>query len=392
MRFRSVPRLSPASTAFLDVVRAVAANLVLVEHASRIYVGPPRYPIAMVGVTLFFLISGFLIFVSAWRRFDRPEPGFAPFLLDRVCRIYTAFIPALLIAALLAHLFVVGDWGQPGLNRGPLALIGNALLLNDYPAFQVISRVTGHFDLHLRSYDTAEQFWTIPIEFWIYVVFGFVAFCAVRGERLRGFAMPALILVGIPVVVWNSFAGGGEGLSVLWCLGALFGLVFIQAGAGGRRTLVGGLVIAAWGALALAGRVSQHGFPGYEVQTELFIAMIVFGLLLALNTVTAPVRIVSGLAGAFASYSYSLYLIHNTILIVFAENLRPVFGTYTMIAAMGAAHVAAIALYWWFERHHKVVAGWLKIRLLHRGGRLAGGPEASGTRLEPASRGIVPVA
>ena len=78
---------------------------------------------------------------------------------------------------------------------------------------------------------------------------------------------------------------------------------------------------------------------------------------------------------------------------MFAENLRTVFGSHTMIAAMVAAHLAAIALYWWFERHHKRVADWLKVRLLHRRDRLpVGAPDGASMRPGPAPNGIVPAA
>lgn len=385
MRVRPAPPVNPASQAFLDVIRVVAANLVLVEHATRIYVGEPRFSAATVGVTLFFLISGFLILISAWKRFERPDPGFEAFIIDRVCRIYTAFFPALLLAAVLAHLFVAGDWGQPGLSRGVLAFIGNALLLNDYPAFQVITRITGTYDLHLRSYNTAEQFWTIPIEFWIYVVFGFVAFCGIRQERLRGWIMPVLVGVGVPVVLWNAFAGGGNSLTLLWCLGAFFGYLFIQVNGQPRRVLVGALSMALCGAIALAGRVAHEGFAGYEVQTSLFVAMIVFGILGALNTITRPLLVISTFARVLASYSYSLYLIHNTVLIVFYENLRSVFGGKSMLVAILLSHAAAIALYWWCERHHKRVASLLKSSLLGRSMRRSG----TGQAVTPMLDGMV---
>jgi peptidoglycan/LPS O-acetylase OafA/YrhL len=61
-----------------------------------------------------------------------------------------------------------------------------------------------------------------------------------------------------------------------------------------------------------------------------------------------------------ASYSYSLYLIHNTVLIVAVEWLD--LGSLWLNIACGVvlSHVTAFALYIAFERHYRSVARWLR--------------------------------
>lgn len=362
--------LRPMSVAYLDLIRGLSANLVLAEHAHRIYFGPPRWPLAMIGVTLFFLISGFLILNSAWRRLDRPGPQMEAFLIDRICRIYTAFLPALVFAAVMSVLVVSGKWGQPGITEGPVAFLGNALLLNDYPIFQVVSRLTGSYEFHIRSYETAEPFWTIPVEFWIYVAFAGLAFVIIRGQPPKGILMPILFLMAIPVVLWNAFAGGGDSLTVLWSIGAFFGYIFIRSSALSRlRAIALGVLIAGFGFFALIGRIAQNGFNGYEVQTTIFIAMLIFGLLQLIERIGRSASFLPALVRAFAIYSYSLYLVHNTILIIAFEHLKGLSPTTSLAIGVVAAHSVAILFYWCFERHHKTVAYFLKARLPRRSSR-----------------------
>ncbi|SON58002.1 Acyltransferase family protein [Hartmannibacter diazotrophicus] len=367
MTSKTIPAFRPLSEAYLDLIRGIAANLVLVEHTSRIFWGEPILPFGTIGVTFFFLISGFLIMNSAWRRFGAPGPQLESFLIDRTSRIFTAFVPVLVIVALVVPFLVSGNWSQPGISKGPVAFIANLFLLNDYPLFQITSRLLHTFQFHVRSYETAEPFWTIPIEYWIYVVFGIFMFCFVNGYRMRGLLLPVLFVVALPVVIWNSFAGGGDSLTLIWCVGALFGYVFIRQFTMSRqRIAMVAAAITGFGLIGFMGRVAQNGFVGYEVQTTIFAAMILFGLLFMINQLDVRFRLLEKLAQGFASYSYSLYLIHNTVLIIVYENIHPANASLTPIIGMVAAHLVAMGCYWCFERHHKTVARYWKARLSRR--------------------------
>ena len=60
--------LGPNGIAFLDLLRAIAANLVLFGHANDIFGMKSGIPAGLIGVSVFFLLSGFLITQSSLSR------------------------------------------------------------------------------------------------------------------------------------------------------------------------------------------------------------------------------------------------------------------------------------------------------------------------------------
>ena len=61
-----------------------------------------------------------------------------------------------------------------------------------------------------------------------------------------------------------------------------------------------------------------------------------------------------------ASDSYSLYLIHNTVLILVLEHVRIESAWARVAIAVVAAHGCAYLLYVTFERHYRIVGRWLR--------------------------------
>ena len=77
------PGLGKNGVALLDLLRALAANAVLVGHASAVFGAEGRLSTAgTLGVGVFFILSGFLILQSSLSRLRKPAPYFAP-LYDR---------------------------------------------------------------------------------------------------------------------------------------------------------------------------------------------------------------------------------------------------------------------------------------------------------------------
>ncbi|MGY0575811.1 acyltransferase family protein [Bradyrhizobium sp. RDM12] len=269
--------VEPSASSFLDFCRGLAASVVVISHAEEIFDIHVFRLSGALGVSIFFLLSGFLITISIRNHLNSRQARLSVFLSDRFARIATPYLPILVVVALLNVWLVSGNWGQYGINRGLYALLGNALFLNDYPIFQALSNRWFVADFYIRSYNTAEPFWTIPIEFWIYVGAGLFAFSLLGREKLRApFVLIALTLC-LPVIVWNSFAGGGKCLTLIWMVGALFALLWLslEKYCGGAAKV--GLVLASFGSVALVGKVAKVPFDPHDLQTAVFIACILFG-------------------------------------------------------------------------------------------------------------------
>jgi peptidoglycan/LPS O-acetylase OafA/YrhL len=120
------------------------------------------------------------------------------------------------------------------------------------------------------------------------------------------------------------------------------------------------LVLSGFGLIALIGRAGKVGFQPYDFQTATLMALLMFGVLALLMCVRSVPGVLRGSVNFLASYSYSLYLIHNTVLIVVLENVRVENMWLHVAIAVAAAHGCAYLLYVAFERHYRIVGRWLR--------------------------------
>ncbi|MET0660680.1 MAG: acyltransferase [Steroidobacteraceae bacterium] len=363
--------MSDAAAAYLDALRAIGANLVIVSHVLALHFGiKGLFPFGGLGVTIFFLLSGFLIMQSLLNRTSSNTPQLPGFLADRAARILTPYVPALVLIAIMNLIFIDGSYSRDGLNNGMLAFVGNLLLLQDHSAFQFLELLGIDLAWRIRPYNSAEPFWTVAIEMWIYVAAGLFFFCAVQRERIGRGWLTVLILVSFPVVVWNAAAGGGKSLSLIWLMGAMIGLIFHRWRAQGYpNAAIIATTMIGFGSLALIGRVGKVGFYPYDFQTATLVAIVLFGVLARLFTVRhLPSKWQRALELA-ASYSYSLYLLHNTILIAVLELFPATDPRARAIVAVVLAHACSYLFYLAFERHYRTVAAWMRpyfAAVLHR--------------------------
>lgn len=351
--------LGANSSAFLDLMRALAASLVLVDHELGILAGRHDLPTGAIGVGIFFILSGFLIQQSALARFRRPTPQFTVFLVDRFARIFTAYVPILLLIAAINFWVQPGRWGQEGRSTGLVALLGNLLLLQNYPVFQLMLHVVGP-GFYIRSYNTAEPFWTIPIEFSIYVVFAIVFFGLIKGERLRGLVAPFLALIATPVVLWNVAAGGGNGLTLVWIVGAVAAFVWTTAWSRSHSKLQLGLIITPICFGCLLARGAKINWNFHDLGIVFCEATTLLGMISILESISTVAKWLRMFCNAAASYSYTLYLTHNTTVILVSLLVRHFqLGTQLCLAFL-SAHIVAAMLYFAFERHYRQVGHSIK--------------------------------
>jgi len=354
--------LGANSTAFLDILRALAANLVLFGHAAEVFGRESRFPAGLIGVGVFFILSGFLILLSSMDRLQRPGPYFAPYMVDRFARIFTAYVPVLILVAVANSWTDLGQWGQDGMSTGPVAFLGNLLLLQNYPIFQAVRRLIGEA-LYVRPYNTAEPFWTIPIEFWIYVVFGLGFFGLAARERINWALAAILALVALPVVIWNAAAGGGNGLSLVWLVGAVAAYVWVGAWHRSFHKLQIGAVVSLAAIAGLLGRGLKVGWNFQDLGIELCETLLFLGGLSMIDGIPELPRALRKGCAFLASYSYSLYLVHNTVLVVVRHSWSERLGGMAMPVAILAAHAVAFAMYMLFEQHYRQFGSWLKRRI-----------------------------
>jgi peptidoglycan/LPS O-acetylase OafA/YrhL len=193
-------KLSESQSAALDWARGISAQMVLVGH-----VFSPRLQIQILGVTIFFLLSGFLITHTTLRKGEGYT--FTDFLIDRGARIFVPYVPA------IAFIVIVGlAFGLSGpYDIGTIA--ANLLMLEDFPLYRFV-----HWLPEIDRVGAGRPLWSVAMEWWIYMGFAAVAFYG----RIPRYAWP-LIAMGLFVWAFNASAGL---LSYTWALGALVAVFF----------------------------------------------------------------------------------------------------------------------------------------------------------------------
>jgi peptidoglycan/LPS O-acetylase OafA/YrhL len=353
--------LSVSQSVFLDLVRALAASAVLVHHIFLL-IGRPELshgvPLGSLGVSVFFLLSGFLIDQSAQRRAAR-EYALRDFLADRAARIYVCYVPALIFTALLvAPLCERADFiGKP--YFGVWQFLGNLCMLQDYPAFQLARRLGFDPGWFIHSYALAEPYWTVSIELFLYVAFGVVYFWWVKRAATPHFTLLCAAAVAALPVIYHAATGYGGCLTLTWLLGV----------AGSRlmntRLAVPSLrFVAAWtgaATLMLAFRILSRGIGFYDLQSALFLGMLLMsGLWLSRRSAWLRLGLFKEAAAFFARTSYPLYLTHNVLVGWAVMHFGKSLSAFELVLVAVSCHACAFVFYWAFDRHYRLAASWLR--------------------------------
>lgn len=369
---RALPTLGGGASLVLDALRGGAAQAVVVGHAIS-FLGiwpqlePPEVPwVQDTAVVVFFVLSGLLITHSVRRRSADPRRRYLPsdYVIDRFSRIYTAYLPALLFVVVVDALGralapeVFGGYEQAS---GPVAFVVNLLMLQDFPLLTwAVTEVGGDAEL-VAAYGTARPFWTVAVEWWIYLAVGWLL--VVRSGAGRGplrvlvLTCAAALVAVVPAV--HLLGGRGDGLFSAWLFGAAVSWLWpaLARSSVPRRVLLAAgsiLVVVSTGVLfAMTADAYDLRFAG---ALALGLAVLLAGL--PDDDARRPAAWWRRLIVYVASYSFSLYLLHYTVTVVVLSVLTPSIPTF--VAILVASNVVAMAFAWATERHHLRVRAHLR--------------------------------
>jgi peptidoglycan/LPS O-acetylase OafA/YrhL/O-antigen/teichoic acid export membrane protein/glycosyltransferase involved in cell wall biosynthesis len=307
---------------FLDGIRGAAAVYVVISHvwdtafARRTpnilalreatgFLGFGRY-----AVSVFIIVSGYSIGLAVWRGGMRWPGGTRRYLHRRFVRIWPPFAAAAAISSLLAATVLSHDVGtlyDAANNIRPSGVITNLLLLQD---------------VHYAGPAGSSAFWSIAVEFHIYLFFLLLLVGMRRSMRWAPIAIFTLIALttaavadpGNPVLHW--VAGMTPSLYVLFIIGFLAG-----------RTAVDGVPFSdrRWNRLlasiALAGLVAivvcrREWVPLNQLSDFVVGPVAAFVIVrLTQGRLRGLVRVFnSRIAVWLGDCSYSLYLIHAVVI------------------------------------------------------------------------------
>lgn len=348
----AVEAAQPAQSRFyeLDGLRGIAAFAVVIYHLSdsSAYPGDPdlfyKFHWGQYGVQLFFLISGFVILVSA-RRSHRPTD----FLISRASRLYPPYWIALTFTAAAA--LVVGVPTHHD-ELSPLAVVANYTMLQRW--------------LNIANVD--EVYWTLGVELQFYAVVFLLL--ALTGCRLTARVVVGTIGIWIAasllVAVWaapnshnlNPMAVAGSTKLILNATITPYGSLFCV---GMLAYLARNREIPRWPAVAAGVAASlQYGLVQSTTDAAVVGLLIAVFLLVAWRTQTRALT--NSAALWLGRRSYSLYIGHLALGRFAIHYLLPYVGrTWATAFALVAVGAWASVLYEFGEQRG---SRWLRERLV----------------------------
>ncbi|TYK43742.1 acyltransferase family protein [Actinomadura decatromicini] len=321
----------PARLREIDLLRFVAALLVMIHH----YVGrlggwgvqnhhnmPGIAQIAHfgnLGVDLFFLISGFVILMSAWGR------GVGDFAVSRVVRIFPGywFGVTLAVVAFLA----IGQ--TPWAGHNPIAVY-----LPNMTMFQMGIGVN-HMEV---------VYWTLWVELHFYVLISLLVWRGITYERCLAFMVLWIVLGTFSMEA--DFLPLAAILLPPWAPYFVAGMAFYLIHRFGPNLLLWLIVFGCWG-LAVPYRIASVS-PELE-WPEVWDAVVTGGVtfaFLVMAMVSVGMFDIVRWRGftVLGALTYPLYLVHETVGRVLDDLLGAHLGRWTLLGVSCAAALAAAYL------------------------------------------------
>jgi exopolysaccharide production protein ExoZ len=308
----------------IQYLRAVAALAVVVFHAAERTGG--HFVIGAAGVDVFFVISGFIMWVISARRPTTP----VRFLRDRLERIAPVYwiATAIMVAGALAGLF-------PNLKLTLGHVLGSLFF------------IPHHSPSSGQIWPVLVQGWTLNYEIFFYVVF---AACLLLPSRFRLAGLTA-VLVGLAGE--GFIQGSGNPLLATYTnpiileflIGALIGKLWLDGRIPSPAT---GAVLIAAALLGFAVVGATHVGFGPQSFGPLAAALLIGVLALEKGGAVRRVRPMLYLGDA----SYSVYLFHTFAISVVAKlaALLSIPATTAMLLAVISGVTAGIAAYEMLEK------------------------------------------
>jgi peptidoglycan/LPS O-acetylase OafA/YrhL len=341
------------------------------------------------GVFTFFAISGFLISYSVYQKTADRQYSFRHYFVDRFSRIYSGLIPALILSLVIAGAIYATNplyfshllEAESPLNLQTFtATISMTDMVPSGLANATSTAVLGiPFPQSMISpFGFNSVLWSLMVEWWIYMFFGWVTLGAVmllRHQPVAGwfkplfYAVTAFLSLAILVLAWQYSA-----FILVWFLGAAAMLAVSNTTI--QRKLIGRAatwVLAALFVASVAG-VGYEAYRIYMVTHESF--SLLFGLLISAAVLLGVLIInggaypwlskilrhkrIAGWSASMAAFSYTLFLIHYPIMLFLNGLNLEVDRMLLFIPILLLLNEVAFIVALFTEKKHHGLSAWIK--------------------------------
>lgn len=374
----------------LDAIRGIAAFVVFAGHARVLFinsmlgsagiganaVSPNGTSVVhRTGVTtpgheaviVFFVLSGFLVGGSALRAWLRNAWSWKEYSLQRMTRLWTVLIPALVIGAILDNLGIA-LFGTGGIYGAPA---GQDMVFPDFAARRLFTTFLGNLffvqGILVEPFGSNSPLWTLSYEFWFYFSFPIllVAFSAQFPKLKRVLALAGLMGIGF-------FVGTKISMYFLfWIAGAIIELIPRRIPLIVAHRLV---PVFAIGFILVCFALLKFLPPILLSDTIEGLAFCVLCYILLHETQDAEKNLYCISARFLSNMSYTIYLTHAPILAFLSAaimgnwSLWPLDLTHLLkfISIVSLAFMCSYLIYWCFERNTYLVRKWFRSILLNK--------------------------
>lgn len=374
--------MSRAFSIYLDLLRFVAACLVVIYHSNSRLIVEKILPFSSYGhsaVIIFFVLSGYVIAYATATKEQRARDYWA----SRLSRIWSLAVPTILLTPVLD---MIGESLAPGLYAGntthglaPLRILTSFLFLNEI------------WSISIMSFSNI-AYWSLNYEMWYYVLFALFVFGGRR--RWLWISLVALLLgpkilllapiwlLGVALYHWQrpqhipEWLGWTCVATSLVLFGAYEHFHLMEAVAVQLKAVLG----AHWFSQLTFSRWFLTDYLLALVVFLNFVGMrrVVFRVAPLLNAVARPVR-------AAAAYTFSIYILHQPMIFFFAALIDLPPTRYVKYAAvMTCVMLSVLLIGQQTERRRFALRRWLAA-LTERGLRRFGGPAAGSAPAKPSA-------
>jgi len=355
--------LSQGNSMLINILRLFAAEMVLFGHSIRYLDLFPRLNPPYMGaienfsVIILFVISGFLIFYSLDKKKDMT---FKSFFLNRFSRIYSALIPCLILIVLLDFInlkyFNYQLKYQNAFNFK--TLLGNIFMLQDLP-IRTINGVTlkiFNFNLlnfnNLTSFGSARPLWTVAIEWYIYLFYGYFYLIMIKKKKLNISNWVIFFLVSI-VPLSNVITGRGNGLLLYWLAGGtVFYLIKNISGKFNVQVFIFLGLLSFCFAFLDTLPIADY----YDTKFVLLFSLSFFLFLVAFKDNESKLVIKTNkILKKFTKYSYTLYLIHYSIIDLLVQILKAENKYIVLVICIITSNIVALIMYGFGEKYSGII-------------------------------------
>lgn len=346
-RTRAVSFGETRASVYLDLLRALAALLVLLEHwrnllfcdyrqlPSHRLLWTPAYLLTAAGhqaVVIFFVLSGYLIGGSIFRALAQGRWSWGSYATHRLVRLWVVILPGLALCTLCdrvgMHLERAPElYGGLSINH----MTPNVRTTLTLPTF--VGNVFFLQGIRVPMYGSDGALWSLANEFWYYVLFPVAIFALRRGSAWRriGFACGFVAVcwfVKLPILIGFP----------IWLLGVLLLRLGPAKADDRRRWMIGA-------AYTLLVFFLARFRPLQNIWGDLVLGIATVVLLRNLLSATAPAdpqaRWVRW-SRFLARGSFTLYVVHTPILVLMASVMVGDGKYVPSLAHIGTALLALI--------------------------------------------------